>query len=92
MNYFVFIVNRDYEQILSSFTGHTETIKYTAGEVGVGKTSMEPGIAEYPTKNPCGVMYIAPGDWVQNRAIDSKLSPYALSAEQLREIIINYWN
>jgi hypothetical protein len=93
MNYFAFIITRDFTQYSEGFTGEPEEIHHFRGHCGVGKTSSEPGIAEYPDQsNPYGIWYVTPGWWVQTEAEKHNWSPIALSSEQIKKLVLAYWN
>lgn len=90
MNYFVFVVTRTCTQVTESF-GYKETHSYLKGDTGVGKISCAPSIGEFPKIEPCGLMYVAPGAWVQEQAIDRGWSPLNMSPDQIKTLVLGYW-
>jgi len=93
MNYFAFIITRDFVQHNEGFTGEPEKTYHFKGQCGVGKTTSEPGIAEYPIgQDPYGLWYVSPGYWIHSQAEIKGWSPIALSSEQIKELVLSYWN
>ena len=90
MRYFLFMIFRDATEKKEMF-GVEETITYRKGQCGVGKTSLPVSMAEYPQVDPFGIMYVIDGSYLEQEAIKRKLSPYALTADQIKDIVLSFW-
>ena len=76
-NYFIFIVTR--ENLMAD---------HKVGDIGAGKTDSYVGIKDAPY----GVFMVAPASHVQKCALRDRMSPVALSSEQIREYVSDFWN
>jgi hypothetical protein len=76
-NYFIFVVTR--ENLMAD---------HKVGDIGAGKTVCRTGIKDAPY----GVFMVAPASHVQKCALRDRMSPVALSSEQIKEYVLSYWN
>ena len=76
-NYFIFIVTR--ENLVSD---------HKVGDIGTGKTDTCIGIKDAPY----GVFMVAPASHVQKCALRDRMSPVALSSEQIKDYVIDFWS
>jgi hypothetical protein len=76
-NYFIFIVTR--ENILAD---------HKIGDIGAGKIDTCVGIKDAPY----GVFMVAPASYIQKRALSENKSPVALSSEQIKDYVFDFWN
>ena len=76
-NYFIFIVTR--ENLMAD---------HKVGDIGAGKTDTCVGIKDAPY----GVFMVAPASHVQKCALRDRTSPVALSSEQIREYVMDFWS
>ena len=75
-NYFVFIVTRD-----------NVTTGYRVGDIGTGKTDTCVGISDAAY----GVFMTAPKHHIELCAARDRKSPIALSPEQIRDYVFDFW-
>ena len=75
-NYFVFIVTRD-----------NVTTGYKVGDIGTGKTDTCVGISDAAY----GVFMTAPKHHIELCAARDRKSPIALSPEQIRDYVFDFW-
>ena len=75
-NYFVFIVTRD-----------NATTGYKVGDIGTGKTDTCVGISDAAY----GVLMTAPKHHIELCAARDRKSPIALSPEQIRDYVFDFW-
>ena len=76
-NYFIFVVTR--ENLMAD---------HKVGDIGTGKTDSHVGIKDAPY----GVFMVAPASHVQKLALDENKSPVALSSEQIKDYVFDFWN
>ena len=76
-NYFIFVVTRE-----------NPMADHRVGDIGTGKTDARVGIKDAPY----GVFMVAPASHVQKCALRDRMSPVALSPEQIREYVFDFWN
>ena len=76
-NYFVFIVTRE-----------NVTTGYKVGDIGTGKTDTCVGIKDAPY----GVFMTAPKHHIELCAARDRKSPIALSPEQIRDYVFDFWS
>ena len=76
-NYFIFIVTR--ENLMAD---------HKVGDIGTGKTDTRVGIKDAPY----GVFMVAPASHVQRLALDEYKSPVALSSEQIKDYVFDFWS
>ena len=76
-NYFIFVVTR--ENLMAD---------HRVGDIGTGKTDTCVGIKDAPY----GVFMVAPASHVQKCALSENRSPVALSSEQIRDYVFDFWN
>ena len=77
-NYFIFVVTR--EKVSADIK---------IGDIGVGETDICVGIKDAPY----GVLMVAPASHIQKCALrDDGMSPVALSSEQIKEYVFDFWN
>ena len=76
-NYFVFIVTRE-----------NVTAGYKVGDIGTGKTDCPVGINDAAY----GVFMTAPKHHIELCAARDRKSPIALSPEQIRDYVFDFWN
>ena len=76
-NYFVFITTRE-----------NVTTGYKVGDIGTGKTDSPIGIKDAPY----GVFMTAPKSHIEKCALRDRMSPVALSSEQIRSYVFDFWN
>ena len=76
-NYFIFIVTR--ENLMAD---------HKVGDIGAGKTDTCIGIKDAPY----GVFMVAPASHVKKCALRDRMSPVALSSEQIRSYVFDFWN
>ena len=75
-NYFVFIVTRE-----------NVTTDYKVGDIGTGKTDTCVGISDAAY----GVFMTAPKHHIELCAARDRKSPIALSPEQIRDYVFDFW-
>ena len=75
-NYFVFITTRE-----------NVTTGYKVGDIGTGKTDTCVGIKDAPY----GVFMTAPKHHIELCAARDRKSPIALSPEQIRDYVFDFW-
>ena len=75
-NYFVFIVTRE-----------NVTTGYKVGDIGTGKTDTCVGISDAAY----GVFMTAPKHHIELCAARDRKSPIALSPEQIRDYVFDFW-
>jgi len=75
-NYFVFIVTRE-----------NVTTGYKIGDIGTGKTDTCVGISDAAY----GVFMTAPKHHIELCAAKDRKSPIALSPEQIRDYVFDFW-
>ena len=75
-NYFVFITTRE-----------NVTTGYKVGDIGTGKTDSPIGIKDAPY----GVFMTAPKHHIELCAARDRKSPIALSPEQIRDYVFDFW-
>jgi hypothetical protein len=61
---------------------------HKVGDIGTGKTDTCVGIKDAPY----GVFMVAPASHVQRLALDENKSPVALSSEQIKDYVFDFWN
>ena len=76
-NYFIFVVTR--ENVLAD---------HKVGDIGAGKTDTCVGIKD----GPYGVFMVAPVSHVQKCALRDRMSPVALSSEQIKTYVLDFWS
>ena len=76
-NYFIFIVTR--ENLMAD---------HKVGDIGTGKTDTCVGIKDAPY----GVFMVAPASHIQKCSLAENKSPIALSSEQIRSYVLDFWN
>ena len=76
-NYFVFIVTRE-----------NVTTGYKIGDIGTGKTDTCVGISDAAY----GVFMTAPKHHIELCAAKDRKSPIALSPEQIRDYVFDFWS
>ena len=76
-NYFIFIVTR--ENLMAD---------HNIGDIGTGKTDARVGIKDAPY----GVFMVAPASHVQKCALRDRMSPVALSPEQIKDYVFDFWS
>ena len=76
-NYFIFIVTR--ENLVAD---------HKVGDIGTGKTDTRVGIKDAPY----GVFMVAPASHIQKCALRDRMSPVALSSEQIKDYVSDFWS
>ena len=76
-NYFIFVVTR--ENLMAD---------HRVGDIGTGKTDTCVGIKDAPY----GVFMVAPASHVQKCALSENRSPVALSSEQIKSYVLDFWS
>jgi len=76
-NYFIFVVTR--ENLMAD---------HRVGDIGTGKTDTCVGIKDAPY----GVFMVAPASHVQKCALSEDRSPVALSSEQIKSYVLDFWS
>ena len=76
-NYFIFIVTR--ENLMAD---------HKVGDIGTGKTDTCIGIKDAPY----GVFMVAPASHIQRLALNENKSPVALSSEQIKDYVFDFWS
>ena len=76
-NYFIFVVTR--ENLMAD---------HKVGDIGAGKTDARVGIKDAPY----GVFMVAPKSHIEKCALRDRMSPVALSSEQIRSYVFDFWN
>ena len=76
-NYFIFIVTR--ENLMAD---------HKVGDIGAGKTDTCIGIKDAPY----GVFMVAPQSHIEKCALRDRMSPVALSSEQIKDYVFDFWN
>ena len=76
-NYFIFVVTRA-----------NPMADHRVGDIGAGKTDTCVGIKDAPY----GVFMVAPASHVQKCALSENRSPVALSSEQIKSYVLDFWS
>ena len=76
-NYFIFVVARE-----------NPMADHKVGDIGAGKTDARVGIKDAPY----GVFMVAPKSHIEKCALRDRMSPVALSSEQIRSYVFDFWN
>ena len=76
-NYFIFIVTRE-----------NPMADHKVGDIGAGKTDARTGIKDAPY----GVFMVAPQSHIERCALQDRMSPVALSSEQIKDYVFDFWN
>jgi len=61
---------------------------HKVGDIGAGKTDARVGIKDAPY----GVFMVAPKSHIEKCALRDRMSPVALSSEQIRSYVFDFWN
>jgi len=61
---------------------------HRVGDIGAGKTDICVGIKDAPY----GVFMVAPASHVQKCALSENRSPVALSSEQIKSYVLDFWS
>ena len=76
-NYFIFIVTRE-----------NPMADHRVGDIGAGKTDTCVGIKDAPYV----VFMVAPKSHIEECALRDRMSPVALSPEQIKDYVFDFWN
>ena len=76
-NYFIFVVTR--ENLMAD---------HKVGDIGAGKTDTCVGIKDAPY----GVFMVAPKSHIEKCALRDRMSPVALSSEQIKDYVFDFWS
>jgi len=61
---------------------------HKVGDIGAGKTDARVGIKDAPY----GVFMVAPKYHIEECALRDRMSPVALSSEQIKDYVFDFWN